>query len=172
MVMSTVTFLGVRALHVLVAAMWFGSAVFISRLLTPAVAESGPAGGLVMARINGRLSKFMAIISLTTVLSGIYLFWHFTGGFDPAAAATHAGLAFGMGGVAGLLALAVGVAVGRSIEQLQLVMGQAMPLPDGPPKAALLQRSAALRRRVSRFTTLVIALQSAAIVLMALGHYV
>ena len=35
---------------------------------------------------------------MLTLVSGLVLYWRFTGGFDPSGAATHAGLAFGFGG--------------------------------------------------------------------------
>ena len=54
--MQTVVFLVLRASHVFLAALWFGSAVFISETLMPAIDASGPAGSQVMASLNRRIT--------------------------------------------------------------------------------------------------------------------
>jgi hypothetical protein len=51
-------------------------------------------------------------------------------------------------------------------------MSEAVPLPDGPAKGALMQRAAALRQRIKAATRVVVALQATALLLMSVGHYV
>jgi hypothetical protein len=53
----------------------------------------------------------MAAVAAATVATGVYLLWRFTGGFDAGVITSHAGLAFGTGGAAGILAGVVGGAV-------------------------------------------------------------
>src|SRR5215831_10575462 len=144
--MSVLIFLGLRALHVLLAAIWLGSTVFISYLLMPAIEQSGPSGGQVMMKMNARgLVPYFAILGGTTVLTGLYLYWRFTGGFGADVTSTRAGMAFGVGGVAGIIAAIIGGSVvGRSANKLMAIMGQAARLPDGPEKGALLAQAAAL----------------------------
>ena len=110
--MNAIMFLSIRAAHVLVAGLWIGSTVFGAAWLMPAIDATGPSGGQVMKRIiqNG-YSTYMSAICLTTLLTGLYLLWRFTGGFDPSVAATHAGIVFGTGGVAGIVAGVIGGAV-------------------------------------------------------------
>jgi uncharacterized membrane protein len=172
--MNSIIFLALRATHVLCAAVWIGSTAYISLLLTPAVEDAGPAGGQIMMRLDRRgLHTYMAIVSLTTLASGLFLLWRFTGGFDPATVATHAGIAFGIGGASGVLAGVIGATVvGRSGSQVVKIMTEAITLTDGPAKGALMQRAAALRVRIKSGTRLVMALQCTALVLMAVGHYV
>jgi SAM-dependent methyltransferase len=82
---ATALFLLLRAAHVLLAALWVGSVAFISFFLMPAFEESGAAAGPVMgALLRRKLPVFMAAIGGTTVLTGFYLYYRFTGGFDPA----------------------------------------------------------------------------------------
>src|SRR5215470_555722 len=170
--MQTVVFLAFRATHVFLAAIWFGSTVFISELLVPALDAAGPAGGQVMGGLNRRVNVYMAILGGTTVLTGIYLFWHFTGGFDPEISRSHAGISFGIGGVCGLLAVIIGGAViGRSSRKMLAVMEQ-MPKASAAQKAALMQEADALRGRMKTFGSLVLLLQIIALLTMALGHYV
>ena len=171
--MNTILFLALRVTHVLCAAVWIGSTGYHLLLLTPVIEQAGSAGGQVMLRLGNRLGAYMATLSVVTILSGVYLLWRFTGGFDPAVSATHAGVAFGVGGVAGILAGVVGgVVVGRSAEQMMKIMTESISLADGPEKAALMQRAATCRQRMNGGTRAVLALQTTALVLMTLGHYV
>ena len=167
-------FLALRALHVLAAAVWIGSTVFIAAQLTPAVEESGPAGGEVMGRIGRRgLNAYMALLGITTVLSGGYLLWRFTGGFSAALIATHAGAAFAIGGASGLLAGVIGGGVvGRSGAAVAAIMPLALSMPDGPDRRTQMQRVAQLRSRMKSGTKVVIGLQLTALVLMTVGHYI
>jgi hypothetical protein len=174
MPMNTVMFLVLRATHILFAGVWIGSTVYSSLLLTPVIEESGSAGGQVMMRLGRRgLDVYMRALGMTTIVTGLYLLWRFTGGFDPAVAATHAGVAFGVGGLAGLAAGVVGAAViGRSAGQVMKILTDATSMADGPAKGALLQRAAGLRHRIKAATRVVMVLQATALVLMAVGHYV
>jgi len=170
--MNALLFLAVRASHVLIAALWIGSAVFVSVLLMPAVEAAGSSGGQVMGRLRRGVSMYMAVLSGATVVTGLYLFWRFTGGFDPAVSASHAGLAFGIGGTSGILAGIIGGFVGRSANGVANLTDQAIGMPDGPAKGALMDHVALLRRRMKVGTRVVITLQMIAFVLMSVGHYV
>jgi hypothetical protein len=172
--MGTFVFLTLRVVHVLFAAVWIGATVFTSFLLMPAVNAAGPAGGQVMAGLNRKgIVPFFASLGGITTLTGIYLYWRFTGGFDPAVSRSHAGMAFGMGGVAGIVAVIIGGAVvGRSSKRIVEVMEQASKTSEGPQKVALMQEAGVLRQRLETFGTVVLVCQLIALVLMAVGHYI
>ena len=172
--LNILIYLAVRVLHVLFAAIWIGSTVFTSLLLAPAADEAGRAGGEVMARLDRRgFHVAMATFAGTTVLSGVFLLWRYTGGFDPTVIATPTGIAFIAGGSAGVLASIVGGGVvGRNAKRVLAIMGQAVALPDGEAKGSLVLQAAAARRRVKAGSQVVMALQAAALLLMTVGHYV
>ena len=172
--MTAVTFLTIRAAHILVAALWIGSTVFSSALLMPAIDSAGAAGGQLMQRLHRRgFPIYMSAIGLTTVLSGVYLFWHFTGGFDLSVSASPSGLVFGFGGAAGILAGIIGGGVvGRSSKKLARLSTSAVTIADDHVHRALLAELATLKRRVRVGTRTVIALQTTALVFMSVGHYV
>lgn len=172
--MNALIFLAIRAVHVAVAALWIGGTVFTAVLLMPAIEDAGAAGGQVMAGMNRRgLHIYMTVLSVSTLVTGLYLLWRFTGGFDAAVVATHAGLAFATGGVAGTLAGVVGGGlVGRSAGRAMKIMRSVAGLPDGPAKGALISEATVLRRRMKVGTRIVFVLQAAALVLMAVGHYI
>ncbi len=171
---STFFFLAVRAAHVLLAAAWLGTVAFTSLFLAPALEDVGPAGASVMSAL-GRRGIHAAIASLggITVLTGIWLYWRFTGGFEPATSATIAARVFGAGGAAGILALIVGGAVvGRCAKKLT-DLGERLPgASDAAQQAALMTEIAALRRRLSTSGKVVLVFQVIALLCMAIGHYV
>lgn len=170
---STIVFLLLRAGHVLFAAVWVGAAVFLTTLLMPAVGDAGPAGGPVIAALERRrFHPFMASISGLTVLTGIYLYWRFTAGFDPSLSATRGAMVFGTGGLAGIIAFILGGAVvGRNAKKmgpLAARLAQAEP----PQRPAIAAELAAVRQKVKSASILIIVLQFIALTAMAVGHYV
>ena len=172
--MNSTMFLIVRAAHVTAAAIWIGSHIFSTFMLMPAIDASGPSGGQVMMRINRRgIVAYMLSVAALTLVSGLVLYWRFTGGFDPALAATHAGLAFGLGGTAGILAGGIGGGViGRGAKRMTAIASQLATPSNDAERANLMSQAAALRRRMKIGSQLVTVLQATAIVLMAVGHYV
>ena len=137
------------------------------------MADMGPAGGQVMGALGRRgFLTYMAIVPGTTVLTGIYLYWRFTGGFDTAVMGTHAGMAFGIGGLLGLASLIIGGSViGRSGQAL-LALGEKMPTLPPAEQAAAAQEMAKLTARADGGGKVVAVLTVITIVLMALGHYI
>ena len=174
MTFPTLLFLAIRAVHVLLAAMWVGAVGLMVLFVMPAVKEAGPAAGPFMSTIARRgLNGFMAALGGTTVLTGIYLYWRFTGHFDPALSASRAAMVFGTGGIAGILSVILGGAVvGRSLARMGELGGKAMALPEGPERAALMAQSTAARDRGLGGARIVLVLQIIALICMAIGHYV
>ncbi len=170
--MSGSLFLSLRAAHILLAALWLGAAFLLSMFVMPAVREVGPAGGQFMATLQKRkLHAFMAGTALLTVLSGIWLYWIFTAGLQKEAMFSAGGLAFGIGGLCGLLAMILGGAVlGRGFAQM-VKMGERAAVSSDTERAAQMQEMDALRQRLSLASKFVLLLMIAALLLMAVGHY-
>ena len=171
--MSNVLFLSLLVLHVLLAAVWIGSTVFMTFFVMPVFEQAGPAGGQMMVALNRKgLSAFFGAIGGTTVLTGIYLFWRFTGGFDPVVSGSRAGIVYSIGGLAGLIAVVIGGSiVGRSAGKAVELIEQATKLSETEKKARL-QQVAALTQRMKSAGAVVIVLQVIALALMAIAHYV
>jgi hypothetical protein len=167
-------FLTIRVLHILLAATWFGAAVAMLFFVVPAVKDAKAAGGAVMAGVQKRkYHVFMQAIAGLTILTGFYLYYRFTQGFDPEISRSMGGRVFGTGGIAGLLSLIVGGSVvGRTMTKIGDTMAKAGPMADGPEKAALLASVGPMQARAELFGKLVILLMVVAIVAMSVGHYV
>jgi uncharacterized membrane protein len=170
---ATILFLVLRAAHVLIAALWIGGVALSTFYIFPALEEAGPAAGPVMgALMRRKLPVYMASLGGTAVLTGFYLYYRFTGGFDPSLSATRAARVFGAGGAAGLLALIIGGAiVSRNANKISDIAGRLASARD-TERPDLMAQLAAARRRAATGSRIVIALQVIAIVLMAIGHYV
>jgi hypothetical protein len=169
----TVLFLSLRVLHVLLAAIWIGSTAFIQFMLMPSVQAAGPAGGQIMIRLTRRgLPAYMASLGGITVLSGFYLFWHFTDGFSPEISGSMAGRVFGTGALAGILALILGGAVvGRSAKKATAILEQIATAPESQ-RPAMMAQVQALGKTMSSTGIVVLLLQAVALAAMAIGHYV
>ena len=167
-------FMMIRVLHILLAAVWFGAAVAMMFFVIPAIKDAKAAGGVVMAGVLRR--KYPAImqsIAGLTVITGFYLYYRFTGGFDPTLSASMGGRVFGTGGIAGILALVIGASiVSRTMGKIGATMAKIATLPDGAEKTALLASVGPLQARAEMFGKLVILLMVIAIVAMSIGHYV
>src|SRR5215472_1089564 len=136
----------------------------MATLLMPAVDATGAAGGQLMARLQRRgFPIYMEVIGITTVLSGLYLLWHFTGGFDPSVSTSHAGVLAGIIG---------GAIVGRSAKKLAQLSSGTVTIADDHVHRALLAEIASLKRRMKIGTRVVVGLQTTALVFMSVGHYV
>jgi uncharacterized membrane protein len=171
---QTFVFLSVRALHVLLAAFWVGTVAFVYLLLLPALDEVGPSGAALMTAMGRRgIHALMASVGGITVLTGLWLYWRFTGGFDPTVSATVGARVFGAGGVAGILALIIGGAVvGRTAKKLQGLGAKLGGTTDATERTALLADMGAMKRRMAVAGKIVLALQAVALICMAVGHYV
>jgi hypothetical protein len=167
-------FLVVRALHVLVAAAWVGVTVFLVFFLMPAVKETGPGAGPIMGALNRRnLNGFIGSIGGLAVLSGFYLYWRFTGHFDPTLSATRTAMVFGTGGIAGTTALILGGAVvGRNARKMSALGPRIASMPEGAERAALAAEMTAARDKAATFARVVLVLQVIALITMAIGHYI
>lgn len=157
--------------HILAGSFWMGVAVFNVAFLTPAIRASGPAGGPVMGQLVRvrRLPVYMNGAALLTVLTGLPLYWWRAAGFRNDWAASASGWAFGVGGVAALLALLLGYfVIGRAAARLGALSASAQP-EAAPTEASEIQRVQAHMSRVSRLGAALIVFSA---VCMAVGRYV
>jgi hypothetical protein len=167
------SFLVLRAAHVLFAAVWVGATAFTTFFLMPALGEAGPAAGPVTgALMRRKLPAFMASIGGLAVLTGIYLLYRFTSGFNPAVSASPPARMFSIGGLCGILALIIGGAVvSRNAKKMGEIGARIATAPESE-RGALAAQMATHRQRAATFSKIVIVLQLTALVLMAIGHYV
>ena len=168
------TWLIVRVLHVLFGGLWVGAAFLATFYVMPSIVETGPDGGKVMlALLRRKLPVFMAAVPGLTVVTGIYLYWRFTDGFDPGISQSRGGLVFGTGGVLGLIALILaGSVVGKNLKRAGALFEQASGTADASARAKLLTEAGDVRGKAAGAARIVTVMVIITIMLMALGHYV
>ena len=170
---NVLLYLLMRVLHVVLAGIWLGAAFFITLFLIPATGQMGPAGGQLMTALVRRgLTTFMAALGGTVLVTGFYLFWRYTAGFDPAVSASRAGMAYGTGALAGLIAAILGGSVvGRGAKKMAALGERLSSAPEGQ-RGALMSEMTALRARVAASGRIVLIMLLIAMATMALGHYI
>lgn len=148
-----------RVTHILVGVFWAGTLVFNAWLLWPTLRDLGPDGGKVM---GGLAKRGMLIIlptaGILTILSGTWLLWHASAGFDSAYMGSRPGMVYSVGMVLTVIAFLIGILVVR----------------PSIAKAATADPAAAqeLRQRAASATKLVAWLLAIAVITMAVGRYV
>ena len=167
----TTLYLGIRVLHILMGALWVGLAVFVAFFLMPAVGDSGPEGGKVMAALERRrFVVYAPVVAALTVLSGLWLYWRYTAGFSATIAASHAGMAFGLGGALGIVSAVLGGAVlSRAAATATALFREAAGLPEGPTRAAKLASAQQFRARAQAVARLVAVLLIITVGLMSVA---
>lgn len=162
----------VRVLHIVFAALWVGASVLFALYVSPAIRSLGPHGAQVMAELMRRkVGLFIAASSMLTVLSGLWMYWEFSHGFDATIVTHGPGLALGIGGLCGIAAAIVGGAViGRAAEQAGQLSHDIAQLPEGGEREALMQHLAKIQRRMNVAGRCDVVLLLAALILMSLAH--
>jgi len=155
---------GVRLIHVVFGAVWVGAVFITTFYLGPAVQEAGPEGGKVMAAMQRRgVMTVMPLMALGNLLSGLWLYWRFSGGFQAAYFQSPMGRAYALGGAAAIVAWALGVTVMRPAMLRSVALAQTQG-----PAAPEVQK---LRARATTAGRAVAVLLLGAVVAMAVGRY-
>jgi len=162
-----------RLVHVVFGVFWAGTLIFFAAFLIPAIQETGPDGGKVMAALQRRgVMNVIPVAAILTVVSGIWLYWRLSDGFSNAWMASPFGHATAGGGVLALIALVIGLAVMRPAALRVTALAAAMAAnPDDPANAARGTEAQKLRRRIATAGKTVAVLLALATVAMAVARY-
>jgi uncharacterized membrane protein len=162
-----------RIVHVLGGVFWAGAILFVVHFLEPAVRDAGPDGAKVMqALAKRRYLEAVPATAFLTLVSGYALYWRTFGRFQPGPGASGPELAFGLGGLASLVAFVVGVSLLRPSALRIGELGAEMARAPAEGKPALQEEIGRLRLRMRKSGRWVAVLLAFAVVSMALGRYV
>lgn len=167
-----VTLLVLRIVHVLGAIFWAGSILFVVDFLQPALRAAGPDGLKVLVALRRRrYFEALPVFAVATLASGFALFYRDFGRFHPGPGAGGAELAYGIGGLASVVAFVIGLGVMRpSVVRLAALADEWLAAP-AERRAALDVEMAALRARGKVAGRLVVVFLTIAMVTMAVGRY-
>lgn len=145
------TYLILRVLHIVSGTLWVGAAVFVAWMVEPAVHATGPAGGAFMQRLAGpgRLSLYMAASALVTTVTGLFLLWPVSGHLSAAWMTSAHGLSLGLGSLAGILAVILGVTVNSPTANRIGALGREIQAAGGAPTVEQRDTMSRLQHRLS-----------------------
>jgi uncharacterized membrane protein len=162
-----------RLVHVVGGAFWVGAMIFVTFFLAPAVREAGPDGGKVMGGIAKR--NFMALmpaVAIFTILSGIYLYWRVSAGFNYDYMKSGPGHAYAMGGILAILAFVLGLAIVRPAMMKAMALMQSLGTAAPGDRERIMTEADKLRDRSAKTGFVVAWMLILAVAAMAVGRYV
>jgi uncharacterized membrane protein len=162
-----------RLIHILGGVYWAGTMFFFVTFLEPSLRALGPDGGKVMIKFFERgYLKLLPSVAVVTMLSGLWLLWIASAGFDSAWIGSPIGMAFSTGGTVAIIAFIVGMAVMRPAAARIWEIARALPQEtDESRRNALMADMGRLRIRSVLGARLVFALLVVAVGLMAVARY-
>ncbi len=161
-----------RLIHIVLGIFWAGTLFFNALFLLPAVRDAGPDGAKVAAGLMRR--RFLDVlpwVAILTVLAGFWLYWRVSDGFSSGYMRSSAGMAYGLGAVSAVLALAGGLTVVRPSMLRAAALSQAATAASPPERESQMATAQALRARAAAANRIVAGLLTVTAVTMALGRY-
>ena len=162
-----------RLLHIVLGVFWAGTLIFVATYLVPSVREVGPDGVKVMgAIVRRRFLDVMPAVAAVTIVSGLWLYWLLSGGFNLNWVMSPMGLALGIGGVLAIIAFTIGVIVMRPATlHAGAIARQMGSAPEGPERDSMQQQVKQLRMRSATAGRAVAVLLFLTTALMAVARY-
>ena len=161
-----------RVLHILFGVFWAGTIMFNAIYLGPSLRDAGPDGAKVMGGLmKRRFVDVMPSVALVNVLSGLYLYWRASVGFQPSYLGSPVGMAYGLGMVAAIVGLLVGVGVIRPALLRIAALGPTLATAAPADTNAILGQMQGLRVRAGKAGDAVAWLLGLTVVTMAVARY-
>lgn len=162
-----------RLVHIAVGTFWVGTMIFNAFFLMPSMLEAGPDGMKVAAGLaRRRFLDIMPPVAGLTILSGLWLYWKASLGFQPAYMRSAVGMTYGVGAVAALIAFALGVVIMRPSMLKAAALSQAAASAAPEDRATKLAEAAALRQRGAETGKFIAVVLIIAVAAMAVARYV
>lgn len=140
-----------RFLHIIAGIVWAGGAIMMNLVFGPAIGATGDAGKQFAGHLMTKtaFSKIMLGSGLITVLAGAYLYGINSSWFSSGWMMSGQGIGFGIGAVAGIIALVFGFMMGNTNGALAALGAQI----QGKPTDEQMAQMGALRKRQAFVTT-------------------
>jgi hypothetical protein len=161
-----------RILHVLSGIMWVGVMVFNGRYLGPALEDIGPDAGKVMAALAKRgFLNFLPTVGGISLLSGAYLYWHASAGFQHEYMRSGPGMTFGLGAALAIIAYIIGMSYAKPAIMKTLALGPRLATASESERQGLMAEMQAARSRAKSGSQIAGALVVHAAVAMSIARY-
>ncbi len=162
-----------RLVHIGLGVFWAGAMFFFVIFLEPSVRAAGPDGARVMQGLQQRHYLIvLPVLAGLTILSGIALYWRVSFGLTTGWITTRFGFSLTVGGVASLLAFAIGVLVMRRAALRMASLGSVLQQSsEGGARETMMAEIQALKGRARTSARWVAALLAIAVATMAVARY-
>ena len=161
-----------RVLHIVLGVFWAGTLIFTAFFLLPAIREAGPDGAKVIAGLmRRRFLTIMPIVALVTILTGFWLYWKVSLGFQPTYMGSGWGMAIGTAGVTAVVAFGLGLAIVRPSMLRAMALSQAAAAAPPAERDAKLAQAQGLRVRAGKAGVAVAILLVITTALMAVARF-
>ena len=148
-----VSLLIMRLVHILLGVFWAGAVLFNTIFLLPAMRDAGPEGAKVGAALmRRRLFDVLPTVAVLNILSGFWLYWRVSLGFQPEYMGSTTGMTLGFGAIASLIAFGIGVFVMRPAMLRAAALTQSAAQADPSVREAQLKTVQSLRVRAGKKT--------------------
>jgi hypothetical protein len=163
-----------RIVHISLGVFWAGTIFFFVSYLEPSLRALGPDGGKVMIELfKRRYLTTLPLIAALTLLSGLWLMWISSAGFDAAWMGSGVGIALSLGGAAALLAFLLGLLVMRPAAlRTWKIAGELPGLASDAERAPRLAQMQKDRQRSVATARAIAALLGVTVLCMAVARYV
>jgi hypothetical protein len=163
-----------RVIHILAGVFWAGAAIMLAAFLEPTARSLGPDGGKFMQRLTGpmRLTTYILLAAFLNVLSGLWLFWIFSGGFRVQWLTSGPGLSLTIGSLAAIVTFILGLVVTRPTPVRMATLGQEIQSAGGPPKPEQMAEMQALQAKLRNAGRMGAILLVIAITGMSVARYI
>jgi hypothetical protein len=165
--------IALRLLHILLGVFWAGAVFVTAGFLLPSAQAAGPAAGPMMRQIIGvrRLPVVSMIAAILTVLSGLGMYWRNYSLSHGAWASSTQGMTFGIGAVAGLVTLGVGMGILTPAAKKLTQLTASIASSNGPPTPEQAATIAALQSRMLAAARAAAGLLVITVIVMAIARY-
>ncbi len=162
-----------RIVHIGGGVTWAGAMFFLAFFLFPAVrdAEDGGTGVVVELSRQGVLN-FVPVIAILTMLSGFWLYWKVSSGFNSVYMGSGPGMAYGLGAVSTVVAFITGATIIRPNMQKAMALSEKALSASAEERSSLLSKAGEHERRSGKAARAVALLLVITVVAMAVGRYV
>ena len=162
-----------RIVHIVFGALWVGMMAFSVFFLMPAIQEVGPDGGKVMAAVQRRgLMTVMPILAIGALISGVWLYIRAGAGMPAEFGRSPVGMAFGLGGLAAIVAWLLGMAVLRPSMMKAMALAQSLgPSTGADERQRVMAEAQRMRARAASAGRMTAYLLLFAVTAMAVARY-
>jgi uncharacterized membrane protein len=161
-----------RLIHIVGGVFWVGATIFTAAFLLPALRDAGPDGAKVMEGVARRkFMEIMPVVAILTMLSGLWMFYRTSGGFNSAYFASRIGMGYSTGGALAIIAFLIGITVVRPSMMKATELAKSALQASPEEKGRIMGAAGVLRARANKAGNIVATLLVLAACAMAVARY-